>query len=58
VASRGSETAAGPADVTGEDPFWEIGSDHPKYGYWRALSTPGEDPRPMKDRSILIPTTE
>jgi len=37
---------AGPEDDTGEDPFWEIGPDHPEYGHWLALSTPGEDPRP------------
>jgi hypothetical protein len=40
-----------PADDTAAgDPFREIGPDHPKYGHWLALSTPGEDPREPKPR--------
>jgi hypothetical protein len=35
----------GTDDDTGEDLFREIGPDHPEYGHWLALSTPGEDPR-------------
>ena len=37
-------------DDTGEGPFREIGPDHPEYGHWLALSTRGEDPRPLQSQ--------
>ena len=39
----------GPTDDTGVDPFREVGPEHPEYGHWLALSTPGEDPRASMD---------
>ncbi len=51
-------TESGPSDDTGTEPFREIGPDHPEYGHWLALSTPGPDPRPFKERRTWIPREE
>jgi hypothetical protein len=34
----------GPTDDTGADPIREVGPEHPEYGRWLALSTPGGRP--------------
>jgi hypothetical protein len=41
----------GLAGDTGSEPFREIDPEHPEYGRWLALSTPGEDPRPRHGAS-------